>query len=183
MKKYLKYIIIIALILIAIIVISTLRKARNKPEFRTTTPSFGNIREVVTATGSLNPYVLVSVGTEVSGKIDKLYKDFNDPVKKGELLAKLDTEILSTNLEAAKADLAKAKTALEQAKLDYDLQAELLEKKMTPEYDAKKALFAYQTAQQNFNNAQLTLQRAQKNLANAYITSPINGIVVSRDVD
>lgn len=183
MKKYLKYIIIIALIFIAIIVIISLRKAKNKPEFRTTSPSFGNIREVVTATGSLNPYVLVSVGTEVSGKIDKLYKDFNDKVKKGELLAKLDTEILATNLEAAKADLAKAKTALDQAKLDYDLQAELLEKKMTPEYDAKKALFAYQTAQQNFNNAQLTLQRAQKNLANAYITSPIDGIVVSRDVD
>jgi len=139
MKKYLKYIIIIALILIAIIVIISLRKAKNKPEFRTTSPSFGNIREVVTATGSLNPYVLVSVGTEVSGKIDKLYKDFNDKVKKGELLAKLDTEILATNLEAAKADLAKAKTALDQAKLDYDLQAELLEKKMTPEYDAKKS--------------------------------------------
>ena len=54
---------------------------------------------------------------------------------------------------------------------------------MTPEYDAKKALFAYQNAQQSYNSAQLTLQRAQKNLANAYITSPINGIVVSRDVD
>ena len=183
MKKYLKYIIIIALIIIAIIVISSMRKAKNKPEFRTVTPSFGNMKEVVTATGSLNPYVLVSVGTEVSGKIDKLYKDFNDRVKKGELLAKLDTDILSTNLEAAKADLAKAKTALDQAKLDYDLQKELLEKQMTPEYDAKKALYAYQTAQQNYNNAQLTLQRAKKNLANAYITSPIDGIVVSRDVD
>lgn len=183
MKKYLKYIILIALIIIAIIVITSLRKAKNKPEFRTVTPSNGSIREIVTATGSLNPYVLVSVGTEVSGKIEKLYKDFNDPVKKGELLAKLDTEILSTNLEAAKADLAKAKTALDQAKLDYDLQTELLDKQMTPEYDAKTALFAYQNAQQNYNNAQLTLQRAQKNLANAYITSPINGIVVSRDVD
>ncbi|HPB18593.1 MAG TPA: efflux RND transporter periplasmic adaptor subunit [Candidatus Cloacimonas sp.] len=183
MKKYLKYIIIIALIIIAIIVITSLRKAKNKPEFRTTTPSIGNIREIVTATGSLNPYVLVSVGTEVSGKIEKLYKDFNDNVKKGELLAKLDTEILSTNLEAAKADLAKAKTALDQAKLDYDVQTELLNKQMTPEYDAKKALFAYQNAQQSYNSAQLTLQRAQKNLANAYITSPINGIVVSRDVD
>ncbi len=127
MKKYLKYIIIIALIIIAIIVIISLRKAKNKPEFRTTSPSFGNIREVVTATGSLNPYVLVSVGTEVSGKIDKLYKDFNDPVKKNYWQNWIQKSF--PPIWNAKADLAKAKTALEQAKLDYDLQAELLEKR------------------------------------------------------
>jgi HlyD family secretion protein len=119
----------------------------------------------------------------VSGKIEKLYKDFNDPVKKGDLLAKLDTEILSTSLEASRGDLAKAITAMEEAKLDVDLLTELFRQDMTPEYDLQKAVFRYQTAQQNVANARLNLQRAQKNLDNAYITSPINGIIVSRNVD
>ncbi|MFA5282531.1 MAG: efflux RND transporter periplasmic adaptor subunit, partial [Candidatus Cloacimonadaceae bacterium] len=137
----------------------------------------------VTATGSLNPYVLVNVGTEVSGKIEKLYKDYNDPVRKGELLAKLDTEILATSLEAARGDLAKNQTALEEAELDYNLQNELFEQHMSPEYDLKKARFKMQNAQQNLANARLSLQRAEKNLANAHITSPIDGVIVSRAVD
>lgn len=183
MKKYIKYIVIILVIVAAVIVWGRYRKHKNQPEWRVDKPSEGSIREVVTATGSLNPYVLVNVGTEVSGKIEKLYKDFNDRVKKGELLAKLDTEILRTNLDATRGDLAKAKTAMDEAKMDYDLLTELFEKKMTPDYDVKKARFKYETAQQNVANAKLTLQRAQKNLDNASITSPIDGIIVSRDVD
>ncbi|PKN73889.1 MAG: efflux RND transporter periplasmic adaptor subunit [Candidatus Cloacimonetes bacterium HGW-Cloacimonetes-3] len=183
MKKYIKYIVIVLVIVAAIVMWSRFSKQKNQPEWRMDKPSEGSIREVVTATGSLNPYVLVNVGTEVSGKIDKLYKDFNDRVKKGELLAKLDTEILRTNLDAAKGDLAKANTAMDEAKLDYDLLKELYKKNMTPEYDVKKAQFKYETSQQNVANAKLNLQRAQKNLNNASITSPIDGIIVSRDVD
>ncbi|MDY0151762.1 MAG: efflux RND transporter periplasmic adaptor subunit, partial [Candidatus Cloacimonas sp.] len=183
MKKYIKYLVIVLIIAAAIILWGHYRKAKNMPEWRTDTPSQGAIREVVTATGSLNPYVLVNVGTEVSGKIEKIYKDFNDRVKKGELLAKLDTEILRTNLDAAKGELAKANTAMNEAKLDYDLLKELFKKNMSPDYDVKKAEFKVETAQQNLANAKLTLQRAQKNLDNAYITSPIDGIIVSRDVD
>lgn len=183
MKKYIKYIVIILVIAAAILAFNKYRKAKNAPEWRTDKPSSGSVREVVTSTGSLNPYLLVDVGTEVSGKIEKLYKDFNDPVKKGDLLAKLDTEILSTSLEASRGDLAKAITAMEEAKLDVDLLTELFRQDMTPEYDLQKAVFRYQTAQQNVANARLNLQRAQKNLDNAYITSPINGIIVSRNVD
>ncbi|MCB5252031.1 MAG: efflux RND transporter periplasmic adaptor subunit [Candidatus Cloacimonadaceae bacterium] len=183
MKKYIKYIIIAAVIIIAIAAFSNYRKAKSAPSWRVDSPSSGSVREVVTATGSLNPYVLVNVGTEVSGKIERLYKDFNDTVKKGELLAKLDTEILMTSLEVSRGDLAKATTAMQEAKLDYDLLAELAEQEMSSEYELAKARFKYQTAQQNVANAQLSLQRAEKNLANAHITSPINGVIVSRDVD
>lgn len=183
MMKYIKYLIIPAIIIIAILLWSHFRKAKLAPEWRLDSPSQGSVREVVTATGSLNPYVLVNVGTEVSGKIEKLYKDYNDPVRKGELLAKLDTEILATSLEAARGDLAKNQTALEEAELDYNLQNELFEQHMSPEYDLKKARFKMQNAQQNLANARLSLQRAEKNLANAHITSPIDGVIVSRAVD
>ncbi len=183
MKKYLKYIVLVVVIVAVMIAFTKFRKAKNAPEWRTDTASMGSVREVVTATGSLNPYVLVDIGTEVSGKIEKLYKDYNDTVKKGELLAKLDTEILRTSLEASKGDLAKATTSMAEAKLDLDLQTELFQKNMSPEYDLRKAEFKYDTARQNVANAQLSLQRAQKNLDNAFITSPINGIIVSRNVD
>ncbi|MDD3535015.1 MAG: efflux RND transporter periplasmic adaptor subunit [Candidatus Cloacimonetes bacterium] len=183
MKKYIKYIVIVIVIAAALIAFSTYRKKRSAPEWRTDGASRGSVREVVTATGSLNPYLLVDIGTEVSGKIEKLYKDFNDTVKKGELLAKLDTELLDTSLEASRGDLNKALTAMAEAKLDYDLLTELYEKDMSPEYEMRKAEFKYQTAQQNVANARLNLQRAQKNLDNAYIKSPINGVIVSRNID
>jgi len=183
MKKYIKYIIIIALIVAAFAVWSHYRKAKNRPEWRTGNASYGEIREVVTATGSLNPYVSVTVGTEVSGKIAKLYKDFNDTVKKGELLATLDTDILSSNLETAKGELARNLSVMEETKLDFDLQTKLFKQNMTSEYDLQKAEFQYQQAKQTVANSRLSVQRAQKNLDNAYITSPISGIIVSREVE
>ena len=183
MKKYIKYI-VIAIILIALIFgYMSCRKKKNRPEWRTDTTSFGNIREVVTATGSLNPYVLVEVGTEVSGKIEKLYKDFNDNVKRGELLATLDTELLRTALESSRAELTKAQTSQAEAKLDHDNLVELVKHGMAAEYELRKAEFRMQQAQQSLATARLNLQRAQKNLDNAYIKSPIDGVIVGRSVD
>ncbi len=183
MKKYIKYIVIAILLIAAAVGYSTYSKKKKAPDWRMDKASIGSVREVVTATGSLNPYLLVDVGTEVSGKIEKLYKDYNQTVKKGELLAKLDTEILASTLEASRGDLNKAISAMEEAKLDYDLLTELYEKDMSPEYEMLKAEFKYQNAQQTVANARLSLQRAQKNLDNAYITSPIDGIIVSRNID
>jgi HlyD family secretion protein len=181
-KKYLTYIIIVAVIIIAIVVFTQIKKKKNMPEWRTETPSIGTIREVVTATGSLNPTMLVEVGTEVSGKIEKLYKDFNDTVKKGDLLAKLDTDILTANLESARADVNKATIVRDDAKMEYETSKTLYEKGMGSQYEMEKNLYAYQQAEQNLANAILKLKTAQKNLQNASITSPINGVVVSREV-
>ncbi len=183
MKKYIKYIIIVLVIVAGIIIWQSYKRAKNAPQWRTMQPSPGMVREVVTSTGSLNPYVMVNVGTEVSGKIEKIYKDYNDRVKRGDLLAKLDTEILATSLEATRGDLNKAVTAMQEAELDYNLLLELQEQDMIPEYDVIKAGFKLETARQNVANARLNLQRAEKNLDNAHITSPIDGVIVSRAVD
>lgn len=181
-KKYLKYVIIAVLAVAAIVAYTQIRKHKNKPDWRTETPSIGMVREVVTATGSLNPYVLVEVGTEVSGKIAKLYKDFNDPVRQGDLLAKLDTEILAASLESAKADVNKAIISRDEAQMEYNNSKALYDKDMASEYEMQKNEYALKQAKQNLAMAQLKLQTAQKNLNNASITSPINGVIVSRDV-
>ncbi|MDD2332705.1 MAG: efflux RND transporter periplasmic adaptor subunit, partial [Candidatus Cloacimonetes bacterium] len=182
-SKTIKTVLIILVIVVAILGLNRYRKNKNRPEWRTVTSSTGDIREIVTATGSINPYVLVNVGTEVSGKIYKIYKDFNSSVRRGELLATIDTEILKTNLEAAKSDLSKAKITEQDAKIDFDLLTELAGKDMAASYEVKKAEFKHLQAIQSTMNAQISLQRAQKNLDNAYITSPIDGVVVSREVD
>jgi len=178
-----RYLVIIAIIVAAILYYNSYKKKKNRPDWRTDKPSEGSIRELVTATGSLNPHVLVNVGTEVSGKIEKVYKDFNSIVRKGDMLAKLDTELLETNFESAKGEVVKAKTSSDEAKLDFDLLKELFNKGMSPEYEMKKAEFKHQQAVQTLKNAQLSLQRAQKNLDNAFIKSPIDGVIVSRNVD
>lgn len=182
-KKIIRYSVIVLLIAAAIFAYTRWQKSKNKPEWRTDQSSTGSIREVVTATGSLNPFILVEVGTEVSGKIEKVYKDFNDQVRKGDLLAKLDTEILETSLAAARSDLAKAQTSVAEAKYKYELAAELYSKNMASEYEAKVSKFAYDQALQQLKSTQISTQRAEKNLANATITSPIDGVIVSRDVE
>lgn len=113
-KRIIRIAIIIVLIVAAVLVYGKIRKNKNRPEWRTDGLSEGSIREVVTATGSLNPFVLVEVGTEVSGKIERVYKDFNDRVRQGELLAKLDTEILQTSLQSANGELQRARNSAEE---------------------------------------------------------------------
>ena len=183
MKKLIKPLIIIVIIAIAVFTFLNYNKKKNKPEWRTDSPSTGTIREVVTATGSLNPYVSVNVGTEVSGTIEKIYVDFNSMVRKGQLLAKLDTEILETNLEATKSDVAKSKVSMEDAKLDLDLLKDLVKKNMAAAYDLQKAQFKYDQAVLSLSNSRISMQRAEKNLENAIIKSPIDGVIVSRSVD
>lgn len=182
MKKYLKYIIIALVVVAAVIVYAQIRKNNSRPEWKTDNPSRGTIREVVTATGSLNPTVLVEVGTEVSGTIKTLYKDFNDTVRKGEVLAKLDTEILAANVASAQTEVQKARNSRDEARMEYNNSKSLAGRDMISEYQTQKDKYTLEQAELNLSTAQLKLQTAQKNLSNATITSPMDGVIVSREV-
>ena len=182
MKKYLKYVIIALLLIAAAIVFIQLRKSSNRPEWKIDSPSKGTIREVVTATGSLNPTVLVEVGTEVSGTIKTLYKDFNDKVRKGEVLARLDTEILAASVESAQAEVNKARVSRDEASMEYNNSETLFSRDMISSYELQKDKYSLDQAKLNLATALLRLQTAEKNLKNATITSPIDGVIVSREV-
>lgn len=183
MKTAIKISVVVILIIAATLGYSQYKKNKNKPEWRLDNVSSGSIREVVTASGTLNPVVLVNVGTEISGTISKLYKDFNSQVSKGELLAKLDTENLETALESAQTDVERSQTSVSDAKLDLDLQKELNKKSMGSDYDLQKAQNKFNLAVQALANSRFSLKRAEKNLQNAIITSPVDGVIVSRNVD
>ncbi len=183
MKKMLKFLVPIIIVVAIGFSFYLFKKKQNKSEWKTQDAEIGMIRDIVTSTGTINPIVSVNVGTEVSGTIEKLYKDYNATVKKGELLAKLNTENLELSLEDAKAEKVKAEETENDKLLDLNNLKELVKKNMAAAYDLQKAQYNYEQARQNVLKSQNALKRAQTNLDNATILSPIDGVIISRNVD
>jgi HlyD family secretion protein len=165
--------------------------------FVTATLSRGRIEAKVTATGTVSPLVNVQVGSQISGRVAALYADFNSPVKKGQVIAKLDTALLVAAVEQAKANLAAAEGALAKAKAQAVDAArvakrdkELLDKKLiaqadfdTADANTLAAEAAVKGAEGSVEQAKASMSQARINLEYATIYSPINGVVISRSVD
>ncbi|MDD4155165.1 MAG: efflux RND transporter periplasmic adaptor subunit [Candidatus Cloacimonetes bacterium] len=181
-KKFITGLVIVLVVVLSIFVWFS-NRGSNKLQWRVFNVSKTTIIESITATGTINPVSQVEVGTEVSGKIEHIYKDFNDYVSKGELLAKIDTQTLEMNLEEAKIELKKYQLTAQENLIDLNSTQELFDKEMIPRNDLQKAQYTYDLSLENIKKAEFTVQRAQTNLDNAYIYSPINGVIISRAVD
>ncbi|MEW5922855.1 MAG: efflux RND transporter periplasmic adaptor subunit [Candidatus Zixiibacteriota bacterium] len=142
-----------------------------------------NIENTISASGTLSPVTTVEVGTQVSGTIDAIYVDFNDKVKKGQLLAVLDTTVLKVTLIDAEAGVEKAEAGLEQAKSDFNRNKKLYEKELISEADYLPYQISVKTAEASLKSARAALQRTRQNFEYAFITSPINGIVMAKNVE
>ena len=156
-----------------------------------------NIQSSITATGTIEPVTSVTVGTQVSGIVSKLYVDYNSVVKKGQVIAELDKSNLMSQLNSAKANLQQMQANLRKAQEDLAYQhanfnryKTLYNKGLVSANDFETALLSYQTASQSVssvrqqvNAAQEEVKRAQTNLGYATITSPIDGIVLSKSVE
>lgn len=149
----------------------------------TVTVESGDIKETVTATGTLESVTQVDVGTQVTGIIDKLYADYNSVVKKGELIAEIDKTVLQADLNSADATLESAKVTYQYNQTNYNRDKQLYAKQLISEYDYQTSLKDYQVAKQAYEKAQADRVRAAKNLNYAEIYSPIDGIVISRAVE
>ena len=196
MKK--KILIIVGILLVVGIgLFFFLRGSENGQKFKTAPVTRGNLRATVTATGTLNAVTTVLVGTQVSGTVKQIYADFNSSVKKGQLIAEIDpatfqaqVEQQRANLMASKANVAKAKTALADAERTMQRNKELFAKNFIARSDLDTAETNYDSsrAQVNVNEAQVAqteaaLKTAEINLHYTKIVSPVDGIVVSRNVD
>jgi HlyD family secretion protein len=173
------------------------RSAKPPVQWETAAVDRGRIVARVTATGTLSALVTVQVGSQVSGRIRQLFVDFNSPVKKGQLIAKIDPQLFQAALEqtranfaAAEGNLQKAKVQAAQAEIDFKRQATLAERKLVApaDFDAAKSNLAAAKAQIAVNQGQLqqakaALNQARVNLAYTNIISPTNGVVISRSVD
>ena len=142
-----------------------------------------SISNTVTATGTVEPVTEVEVGTQVSGIIDKLYADYNDVVKAGQLIAEMDKVNLKAELASAEAQLASSKSEFEYQDKNFKRLRQLHEKNLISETEYEEALYQYEKAQQAYEKAQATMVKAQSNLDYATITSPIDGVVLSREVE
>ena len=143
----------------------------------------GTISNSVTATGTIEPITEVEVGTQVSGKITKLYADYNSVVKAGQLLAELDTVELRATLDSRQASLEAARVKYEYQKKNYERIKGLFGKGMVSETDYEDAEYAYRTSKTDYDQAQSNMVQAETNLGYARIYSPIDGIVLSREVE
>jgi|AntAceMinimDraft_17_1070374.scaffolds.fasta_scaffold02220_4 HlyD family secretion protein len=185
MKKKKKIIIsVILTVVIVIVFICFITKNRNKNFVsKTEKAEYGDICDVITATGTLNPIITVDVGTQVSGIIDKIYVDFNSKVRQGQVIARLDTNFLAASLLDAKANLEKSKSKLDYDEKNYKRIKQLYESKIVAETDYETALYNYETAKANYQSAKAQIERAKINLKYATIKSPISGVITSRNVD
>jgi HlyD family secretion protein len=143
----------------------------------------GDIAILVTATGTLEAVTTVQVGSQVSGTISALYADFNDKVKKGQVLAQLDPTFLKAQVAQSEADLERARASSELSRKQYERSVPLFETNMISESDKDIALTNYELAKTQEKSAQASLDRAGTNLDYATILCPIDGVVISRNVD
>ena len=139
--------------------------------------------EIVTATGTMESVTSVDVGTQVTGIIDKLYVDYNDTVKKGQLIAEIEKTVLSSELESANASLQSAKATYEYTKQNYERDLALHNEKLISDYEFQTTRKDYEVAKMNYEKMQADRVKAAKNLSYAEIYAPMDGIVVSREVE
>jgi HlyD family secretion protein len=151
--------------------------------YRTEAVQRGDISLQVSATGTLNAVTTVQVGSQVSGTIAALYVDFNDKVKQGQVLALLDPTFLKAQVAQAEADLDRANVQVKQAERDYLRQKPLREQGLASQAEIDALESALDAAKASGKSAEASVDRARTNLRYATITSPIDGIVVSRNVD
>lgn len=142
-----------------------------------------DISSSVTATGTVEPVTKVEVGTQVSGIISKLYVDYNDVVKAGQVIAEMDKVNLQAELSAANAQLATAKTEYEYQEKEYNRMKTLHDKELVSDSEFDQAQYQYQSARNAYSQTQASYTKVKRNLSYATITSPIDGVVISKAVE
>lgn len=157
--------------------------AKHKVTYATVAVSKGDISNSVTATGTIEPVTEVEVGTQVSGIIDNIYVDYNSEVTKGQLIAEMDRITLQSELASQQATYDGTKAEYEYQKKNYERSKGLHEKALISDTDYELALYNYEKAKSSFDSSKASLAKAERNLSYATITSPIDGVVISRDVE
>ena len=158
-------------------------KKEEKVSFETAKIEKQDIHTSITATGTIEPVTSVTVGTQVSGIVAKLYVDYNSVVKKGQVIAELDKTNLISELNRAKADLSSAQSTLNYETANFKRYQTLFDKGLVSANDYENAQLTYDKARQTVASSRESVQKAQTNLGYATITSPIDGVVLSKSVE
>ena len=182
-KKPLIAIVLIAVLAITGVFVHRVAFAKETTTYRFARVERGDIRATVSATGTLSAVKTVSVGTQVSGQISALLADFNDEVKKGQLLARVDPTLAQQAVVDAQANLERAQAQLLQSQREYSRNRELAASGLVAKSDIETTQSSNAVAAATVKSARIALQRAQQNLSYTNIYSPIDGVIVERNVD
>ena len=158
-------------------------KKEEKISFDTVKVEKTDIHTSITATGTIEPVTSVTVGTQVSGIVSKLYVDYNSVVKKGQVIAELDRTNLISELNTAKANLASSESSMAYEKANYNRYKTLYDKGLVSADEYESALLSYRKAKEDVSTKRESVNKAQTNLGYATITSPIDGVVLSKSVE
>ncbi len=185
MKKRKMWVIVAAAVAVIAVAAWLLSGGEKKPKvsYETSKVEMGNIQTSITATGTIEPVTEVTVGTQVSGIVSHLYVDYNSVVKKGQVIAELDRTNLISELNTAKANLASAQSALDYRQSNYNRYKTLFDKGLVSADDFENARLQYQQAKEQVNTSKENVNKAQTNLGYATITSPIDGVILSKSVE
>ena len=185
MRKLSKVWLIVAGVIIIALAVYALSGSKKKEEisFETVAVAPANIMNSITATGTIEPVTSVTVGTQVSGIVSKLYVDYNSVVKKGQVIAELDKTNLMSQLNTAKTQLATAQSQLNYQTTNFNRYKTLYQKGLVAADEYDNAKLSYTQAKEQVASAKEEVQRAQTNLGYATITSPIDGVVLSKSVE
>ena len=175
----------IAAVVVILIAWSFLRggKKEEKVSFETAKVEKSDIHTSITATGTIEPVTSVTVGTQVSGIVSKLYVDYNSVVKKGQVIAELDRTNLISELNTAKANLASSESSMAYEKANYNRYKTLYDKGLVSADEYESALLSYRKAKEDVSTKRESVNKAQTKLGYATITSPIDGVVLSKSVE
>lgn len=185
MKKLSKVWVVVAIVAIIAVAVWAFSGGKKDQQisFDTAPVASANIQNSITATGTIEPVTSVTVGTQVSGIVSKLYVDYNSVVKKGQVIAELDKTNLLSQLATAKTQLATAQSQLNYQTANYKRYQTLFQMGLVAADDYDNAKLSYRQAVEQVASAKEEVQRAQTNLGYATITSPIDGVVLSKSVE
>ncbi len=183
MRKRIVILLAIVAVLIAAFWIVRARRANGASSYRFAQIERGDVTQVVSTTGKLQAIKSVQVGTQVSGQISELHVDFNDRVRKGQLLARIDPTVLQQEVRSAEASLERASASLDEKRRQLDRDTLLFASKVLSESDYETSHYNWRVARAELQSARISLARARRNLAYTEVTAPIDGIVVERNVD
>ena len=181
-KSFIIYGAVIVVVVIGAILLFARSKSQNY-NFRFDKVTQGDLTVLVQATGTINAVISVDVGTQVSGIVAKLYADFNSVVKKGQIIAQIDSTFLVQSVKDAEANLDKAKAQYADSKRNFDREKVLLDRGLDSQLNYDAALTTEESNEANMKSAQAALDRAKINLAYSTIYAPIDGVVINRAVN
>jgi len=183
MKKFLPVVVVIAVVALAAFWFLNQENTEAASPYRFVTLEQGDLEAIVSSTGTLNPVTTVQVGTQVSGIISHIYVDFNDNVRRGQVIARIDTTLLVSAVRDAEANLERIEAQRRQAEREFARLQPLFDKQFVTEVEYNQAQYNLDIAIASAKSAEISLERARQNMSYATIYAPVSGTVIERNVD